>query len=881
MSRCGDITRPPSSSSIKPLYTLLCGPHHPEETMSDEKDFKQFPDLSNKLATSSAKKSLFERQKAEAEAKRIREEAETAAVYEDFVKSFEDDGDAKGLGESSTAPSLSGQPPTGPKAGASRRHFAPTGQTRSSGPGTLGPAPNLPKKRALDEAKAQQGVKERGIFAFEDVVGQGPLDPSTAFRTSDEEEDKRDNDAASAASKPTLQMTQLPPGTSPAVVKRVVPSTLSVDAVRIVPPQGPGSSAATGRKSTTAIVTLAQETPASQIDLAVNSLQNKYLGWGYYLSLSRHLSSSALGSNMSNSSYLNSSQNNLPFGAQHPPKNHSSLSRAPPPQSHRGGFAPPSSYSNRGRSGTNGPRVTVDPPASVSQLRLIHKTVEALLTHGPEFEALLMSRPEVQRDENWAWIWDSRSVGGVWYRWRLWQLLTGIETRKPIKHTVTDPPSHHLFDSGMPWVEPEQGLQFEFATKFDELISDSDYDSSEDDDSEEESEGPRKRRRFGRGASGRQTGPAGLNNENEENRYLNPLHKAKLSHLLCRLPITTARLRKGDVARVTTFAITHAGTGAEEVVEMLVSNVLRPFTLRRSAVSDAKENEDTEDIAGQDQSTAEVLQPTDRDPDRKDPSSSTMIGLHLISDILSASSTSGVRHAWRYRTLFEQALIRHSIFAKLGRLEKEYNWGRLRAEKWRRSVHNTLQLWEGWCVFPANVQETLVESFNNPPLTKEEEDEKEKEQAEKRTRDLAKSKWRSVDVNAQNNAEVDKPKSSGTPEGGKGSVDIDVDGDPIAGVDIDGQALVEGSVDGDPMVDVDGEPMGDLDGEPVADDMDVEPVPENQEMESNVDMREGEGHRESTEKREEAKAQTAAASRATEARKRRPKAEDMFASDEE
>ncbi|KAI5285444.1 hypothetical protein KEM55_000659, partial [Ascosphaera atra] len=42
------------------------------------------------------RKSLFERQKAEAQAKRQREKEETAAVYEDFVKSFEDDGRSPG-----------------------------------------------------------------------------------------------------------------------------------------------------------------------------------------------------------------------------------------------------------------------------------------------------------------------------------------------------------------------------------------------------------------------------------------------------------------------------------------------------------------------------------------------------------------------------------------------------------------------------------------------------------------------------------------------------------------------------------------------------------------------------------------------------------------
>ena len=58
--------------------------------MSSEKKILEFPHAENKLQAPS-KKSLFERQKAEQEAKRLREEAETKAVYEDFVKSFDDE----------------------------------------------------------------------------------------------------------------------------------------------------------------------------------------------------------------------------------------------------------------------------------------------------------------------------------------------------------------------------------------------------------------------------------------------------------------------------------------------------------------------------------------------------------------------------------------------------------------------------------------------------------------------------------------------------------------------------------------------------------------------------------------------------------------------
>jgi hypothetical protein len=59
--------------------------------MADKDDLADFPDVSKKIAAPS-KKSVFERQRAEAEAKRVRDEKEAAAIYDDFVKSFDDEG---------------------------------------------------------------------------------------------------------------------------------------------------------------------------------------------------------------------------------------------------------------------------------------------------------------------------------------------------------------------------------------------------------------------------------------------------------------------------------------------------------------------------------------------------------------------------------------------------------------------------------------------------------------------------------------------------------------------------------------------------------------------------------------------------------------------
>ena len=416
--------------------------------MASDKKIDQFPDVSNKLQAPT-KKSLFERQKAEAEAKRLREEAETKAVYEDFVKSFDDEDDDKFVGGFSGPPprrSFGGQgvgsgPPTGPAAG---RGFG--GRGAGSGPGSLGP-PSVGKKRAFEGFNQPPPRREdRGLLAFDDYEDITP--PSRVLKTDDDEDERRNRDEEQrAVAKPTLQLASLPPGTSPAVIKALLPANLTVDAVRILPPSGPG--VYTERKSMSAIVTLAKDTGANDIDSAVSALQNRYLGYGYYLNLHRHLSSTAISSSAPIPT-LGLATASQPFGAKPVALPSAGRGHAPPP--HQRGFAPPASYAptGSGYQPRTGPllHVPVQPPKDIKELKLIHKVIESLLTHGPEFEALLMSRPDVQREEKWAWLWDPRSLGGVWYRWRLWEVLTGSQTRRGRGKYLP------LFEGGSAWKEP-------------------------------------------------------------------------------------------------------------------------------------------------------------------------------------------------------------------------------------------------------------------------------------------------------------------------------------------------------------------------------------------------------------------------------------------
>ena len=657
--------------------------------MSSGKGFADFPNVEAKLQKPT-KQSAFERTKAEAEAKRKREAAETAAVYADFVKSFDRDDDDVGKQTDQPShfestrggrPAFGGGPPLGH--GASKRHFVSS--TLKSGPGSLGPAPvAFGKKRSFNEFRGARDRSAAGVG--EPGSTSNTTSVARAFDASDDEDagDTRDRAEEKAIAKPTLRLTNLPPGTSPAVVRALIPDSLNVENVKILAPAGPGGPE---RKYTVAIVTLSKETPANEMDTAVSALQNRYLGYGYYLSLHRHLSSAVAASAALPTMPMSTSSGTHPFGARPVEQPSDREKDGHHPRGFHRGFAPPTSYGPAG-AGLNRSdllQVSVKPPQDIRTIQLINKAVEGVLENGPEFEALLMSRPEVQREERWAWIWDARSEGGVWYRWRLWQVVTGSET------TLGKGRYYPLFDGGHAWKSPEKNLVFEYTTSLDEFVSDPEYNSSDDEDMDGDGNGD--------------------NGPDTEKTFLNPLDKAKLVHLLARLPGNLSRLRKGDIARVSTFAITHASRGADEVVDVIVTNVEKPLSLTAANPEKKQESKATQPAAGADEAATS---------EGSDTSSASLVGLYVVSDILSSSSTSGVRHAWRFRQLFETALRERKVFERLGMLAERNGWGRLRAEKWKRSISLILNLWEGWCVFPAESQELFVRTFESPPSAKKE-----------------------------------------------------------------------------------------------------------------------------------------------------------------
>jgi len=691
--------------------------------MSSNKNLVEFPDAEAKLAKP-AKKSAFERQKAEAEAKRRREEEETAVALQSFIKEFaDDDSDGHGIFSQKSRQVKSGAgsgPPDRPHfgsqappfgGGAGKRHFGvPSSTPVKSGPGSLGPVPSsFGKKRSYDGFQ-RSANEPRGKLGFEDRE-TGPLTVSKAFDNASDDEEKHsvpDRAEEKAVSKPTLRLTNIPPNTSPAAIKALIPSTLTVENVKIAPPSGPGG---TERKSITAIVTLTAETSAKDIESVVNALQNKYLGFGYFLSLHRHLSSAAIASGLP--TIQGSTAASQPFGAK-------PIEQLRGNQGHNAtrfsrGIPPPDSY-NTPAGNQSGSRYYVDvrPPRDIRQLRMIHIVAEQVLKHGAEVEALLMSRPEVQREEKWAWFWDARSVGGVWYRWRIWEFTSG----KPYKPGEMI----RLFQGNdQPlWKVPEP-LPHEFATSLEDFVSDSDYHSEDEDGFEDSGNGP----------------------NNEEETFLGPIDKAQLTYFLARLPTTASKLTKADLAAVTTFAMTHANRGPDEIVDLVLQNVETPFAYT-SANPKRKELLDGKGSRDDNYRDTSPTKDGKTEADTLDKSSAHLVGLNVISDIVSASGQCSIRHAWRFRQLFETALKERGTFEMLGMIPERLNLGRLRADKWKRSVNIVLEQWESLSAFSPETHAYFVNSFHNPPVPKKgsEDHEQEQEQEKKAGR------WKTIESSA-------------------------------------------------------------------------------------------------------------------------------------
>ena len=658
----------------------------------------------------------------------------------------------------------------------------------ATGPGATPGRLEQPANKRLKVDSTPLSVNKPILFEHEEdqpttQISRGSK-PSRGKGLGDAFDDEDENDserraAEKAAKKPSLILQNLPMTISEDRIRNLLPQTLKIDAVRLSSsPSTRGTLGPSERPTQSAIVTLGSETPARDIESVVTSLQNSYIGLGCYLTIFRHLSSAALGSKLPETPSIYATKKSLPFDAESIRVDHRSeisLNRVPPPAELDSDFRrpPPNAQRNDQPRWPDDYRVHVRAPSSAKLLRLIHMMVDKVVRLGSKFEATFMAKPQVQEDEKWAWLFDRRSQAGVYYLWRLWQVSSGQYVRSGLNSSSrVAPPEHRIFED-MPKFVDHVDLPYEFVIKFDDFAKDPAYDSSDEEDINAKIAEDNKRNQH----SSAHDRSLYAHDDTQAPNYLSPLRRAQLAHLIARLPDTIGKLTRGNLARITAFACRHA-YAAEEIVEMVTINVLKPLCYSDWATGKVRENEsgngdtfqhsemdrgigaNTQNHEEHDTGRTSEQQPSLKESDpfggKPDQSSAKLVALYIINDVLSGPPATGVPGAWKFRGLFENYLVNYQVFEHLGRLDKEYGWGRIKAEKWQRSVKSILDLWEGYSMFDKNIHQQLVQSFYYPPLTNEEQATEEMKPREKGVPEQKTSRWKAVEKKKEG-GKIDTP----------------------------------------------------------------------------------------------------------------------------
>lgn len=250
------------------------------------------------------------------------------------------------------------------------------------------------------------------------------------------------------------------------------------------------------------------------------------------------------------------------------------------------------------------------------------------------------------------------------------------------------------------WRHSPHNTPFADLTQLADVVIDVDYASSEEESGDEDAQ------------LRNQSGAERLHDQAQMQRtFLSPLQCARFAHLLARLPSVNTKLRSGDVARVTNFAINHAGSGIDQIVDMLLLNIEKPFCTTLAAKYEQQEDEADDSDAVD----VEKLEEHKGEDAREDPSNAKLVGLYIISDVLSASTIAGARNAWKYRQLLETGFREQKTFEKLGKLDKELGWGKMKAEQWKRKLAALFDIWEQWSAFSADVLQEFKRAFYMEP----------------------------------------------------------------------------------------------------------------------------------------------------------------------
>ncbi|KAI8815346.1 hypothetical protein BJ742DRAFT_864575 [Cladochytrium replicatum] len=215
----------------------------------------------------------------------------------------------------------------------------------------------------------------------------------------------------------------------------------------------------------------------------------------------------------------------LPFNAQLPKPKGGNFA-IPPPGS---AVAPPgiSVIGQRAR-----PEVLVHRPDDQETVMIIHRMIERVIIHGPEFEALIMEGESENPKFNF--LFKNDSPEHVYYRWKLFSLLQGDQTSRWNIETF------QMFDEGPVWTPPD--IPFDDELDEEDIFSDSDSMDSDD----------------------------------ELDRPMKPAAKGPLSkkhRMMVEQRLRKLTFERQGIAQLMVFCIDHSDS-ADEIVDIVVSSLM-------------------------------------------------------------------------------------------------------------------------------------------------------------------------------------------------------------------------------------------------------------------------------------------------------------------
>jgi U2-associated protein SR140 len=302
---------------------------------------------------------------------------------------------------------------------------------------------------------------------------------------------------------------------------------------------------------------------------------------------------------------------------------------------------------------------------------------------------------------------------------------------------------------------------------------------------------------------------------------LNPADRTLFMWLLANLP--PFNLMVEDIAPFTAFAVDHVNQGMDEIIDLLITNIIIPFNL-----TEAKANYRPAKLDG--------------DEDRQKRSKASTNALRIVSDLaLTTFKDRDLSHTWKCRQTIGERLIDRKVFDHLDKLPERLQLGKLSEGTYREEVQSILEVWGKETLFDKASMTLFDNAFN------------ERKRIEKQERDQAARKKQPKKISMPK-----KVASKGSPA--QDAMEVDNSDDVV---------------------------MGNMDG---AND---EPTPPPQEVIESVEAEtpkesvnaisepKEDPPRKSEIKQAPAPVEIPGETAAARARRMRPKAEDMFASDEE